>query len=195
MINDFDRTLDECIDRIRRGESLEACLMRYPEQAKQLEPLLRAVIQTKAVYSFTPAVDAKREARLRFFSAMEKQSQQTLWHRVFVKRVVWATVASVLVIAGLFLVLRSTVLRVEPLSITIAGPASESIVDVNTVTIRGKTLADAVVSINGGPVDVDSKGNFLLPVTLDEGPNVFDIIATDEAGDEETTQLVVSFAP
>ncbi|HXZ94372.1 MAG TPA: hypothetical protein VEG28_00465 [Dehalococcoidia bacterium] len=195
MINDFDRTLDECIDRIGRGESLEACLTRYPEHAKQLEPLLRAVIQTKAVYSFTPAVDAKREARQRFFSAMEKQSQPTLWHRVFAKRVVWATVVSVLVIAGLFLVLRSTVFRVEPLSITIAEPASESIVDVNTVTIRGNTRADAVVSVNGEPVTVDSSGNFLLPVTLEEGPNVFDIIAADQAGDEATTQLVVSFAP
>ena len=195
MINDFDRTLDECIDRIGRGESLEACLARYPEHVKQLEPLLRALIQTKAVYPFTPSVDAKREARQRFFGAMEKQGQPTLWHRVFARRVVWTTVASVLVIATLFFVLRSTVFRVEPLSLTIAEPADESVVDVNTITIRGRTLADAVVSINGGPVDVDSNGNFLLPVTLEEGPNVFDIIATDEAGDEETTQLVVSFAP
>jgi hypothetical protein len=195
MMNDFDRTVDECIDRIGHGESLEACLTRYPEHAKQLEPLLRAVIQTKAVYSFTPSVDAKREARQCFFSAMEKQGQPSLWHRVFARRVVWTTAASILVIATLLLALRSTAFRVQPLSLSISEPADQSVVDVNTVTIRGKTLADAVVSINGGPVVVDSKGNFLLPVTLEEGPNVFDIIATDEAGDEEAAQLIVSFAP
>jgi hypothetical protein len=82
-----------------------------------------------------------------------------------------------------------------PLFLTIVEPANGSVVGVNNVTIRGKTLADAVVSINGDPVDVDSNGNFSMTVTLEEGSNVFDIIATDEAGDEETTQLVVSFAP
>jgi len=82
-----------------------------------------------------------------------------------------------------------------PLFLTIVEPANGSLVDVNNVTIRGKTLADAVVSINGEPVDVDSSGDFSVTVALEEGSNVFDIIATDEAGDEETTQLVVSFAP
>ena len=82
-----------------------------------------------------------------------------------------------------------------PLFLTIVEPANGSVVNVNTITIRGKTLADAVVSINGDLVDVDSNGNFSMTVTLEEGSNVFDIIATDEAGDEETTELVVSFAP
>jgi hypothetical protein len=81
------------------------------------------------------------------------------------------------------------------LFLTIIEPANESIVDVDTVTIRGQTLADAIVSINGESVDVDSSGNFSVPVTLEEGTNVFDIIASDEAGDEATTQLIVSFAP
>jgi hypothetical protein len=82
-----------------------------------------------------------------------------------------------------------------PLFLTIMEPANETVVDVNTVTIQGQTLANAMVSINGESVDVDSSGDFSLPVTLDEGPNVFDIIATDQAGDEVTTQLVVAYAP
>lgn len=81
------------------------------------------------------------------------------------------------------------------LFLTIVEPANETVVDVNTVTIQGQTLAGAIVSINGGPVNVDSNGNFSLSVTLEEGPNVFDIIATDQAGDEVTTQLVVGYAP
>ena len=74
-------------------------------------------------------------------------------------------------------------------------PADESVVEVSTITIRGRTLADAVVSVNGELVDVDSNGNFSLRVTLDEGPNVFDIMATDEEGNEVTIELIVSYAP
>ncbi len=81
------------------------------------------------------------------------------------------------------------------LFLTIVGPADESVVDVSTITILGKTLASAVVSVNGDMVDVDSNGLFSLLVTLEAGPNVFDIIATDEEGNEVTTQLIVSFAP
>ncbi|HXZ94373.1 MAG TPA: hypothetical protein VEG28_00470 [Dehalococcoidia bacterium] len=81
------------------------------------------------------------------------------------------------------------------LFLTIVAPANETIVDVNTVTIQGQTLADAMVSINGESVAVDSSGNFSLPVTLEEGPNVFDIIASDQAGDQATAQLIVYYAP
>ena len=49
--------------------------------------------------------------------------------------------------------------------------------------------------MNGELLEVDSNGNFSLQVTLEEGPNVFDIIATDEEGNEVTAQLIVSFAP
>jgi len=82
-----------------------------------------------------------------------------------------------------------------PLFLTILEPADESVVELSTITIRGKTLADAVVSVNGELTDVDSNGNFSLQVTLEEGPNVFDIIATDEDGNEVDAQLTVSFSP
>lgn len=61
------------------------------------------------------------------------------------------------------------------------------------MTIRGQTLPDAVVSINGALVEVDANGNFSLRVTLDEGANVFDIIATDEEANEVTLELIVFF--
>ena len=50
MADNFDRILDECIDRINRGQSLEDCLADYPEYVKQLEPLLRALLQTQGAY-------------------------------------------------------------------------------------------------------------------------------------------------
>ncbi|MBI4201059.1 MAG: hypothetical protein HY531_02070 [Chloroflexi bacterium] len=79
--------------------------------------------------------------------------------------------------------------------LTIAEPADEIVVDVSLIKIRGKTLAGVAASINGEVVDVDANGNFSLQVTLEEGPNVFYIVATDEDGKEVTAQLTIYFAP
>ena len=109
MNRNFDEILDECIDRINHGESLEACLAGYPEYAEQLEPLLQAMLQTQEVYSFAPSGNAKREARQRFNAALERLEQrrgekQPLFGRVLGWPRAWATVATVLLIliAGYF---------------------------------------------------------------------------------------------
>jgi hypothetical protein len=79
------------------------------------------------------------------------------------------------------------------LFLTIGEPADQSIVRTSPVTIRGQTLPDAVVSINGELVEADANGNFSQGVALDEGTNVFDIIATDEGGNEATLEFIVFF--
>ncbi len=98
MNNEFDRVLDECIDRINRGESIEACLKDYPQQASELKPILNAMSLTRSSYSFTPSPDAKREARKRFHDALEKSRQPSIWQRFLGKRMVWATLTAVLVV-------------------------------------------------------------------------------------------------
>lgn len=109
MADNFDRILDECIDRINRGQSLEACLVDYPEYVEQLEPLLRAMLQTQGAYSFVPSASTKREARQRFNSTLERleprrQEKQPLFTRLLVRPIAWATVAAVILIlvAGYF---------------------------------------------------------------------------------------------
>jgi len=74
-------------------------------------------------------------------------------------------------------------------------PADGAVVEANTITIRGRTSADAVVTINGDVAEVDSNGNFSLRVVLEEGGNVFDIIATDEQENQATEELVLFFLP
>ncbi len=103
MDKNFDRILDECIDRINRGESLEACLADHPEYAERLEPLLRAMLQTQGAYSFVPSASTKRAAKQRFNLALDRLEQrhrerQSLFSRVFARPVAWATVATVLLI-------------------------------------------------------------------------------------------------
>ncbi|MBN1366741.1 MAG: DUF4382 domain-containing protein [Dehalococcoidales bacterium] len=126
MDNEFERILDECIDRLNRGESIEACLKDYPEQANELAPLLQAITQTQQSCSFVPSPDAKRAARQTFFAALEKKRvQPSFWQKVFGRRLVWATVAAVVVIAlGAYFTLRTTVFPSIPTN-TIASPAPD----------------------------------------------------------------------
>ncbi|HEU4760540.1 MAG TPA: hypothetical protein VFT91_11255, partial [Dehalococcoidia bacterium] len=42
MDNEFRRVLDECLERIRQGEPVEACLEANPQYAERLAPFLRA---------------------------------------------------------------------------------------------------------------------------------------------------------
>ena len=109
MVNNFDRILDECIDRINRGESLQACLTDYPEYAEQLEPLLRAMLHTKETHSFVPSASAKRVARRRFNTALEelerrREERQPLFSWLLGWSKVWVTTAVVvlIVIIGYF---------------------------------------------------------------------------------------------
>ncbi len=121
-MKDFNQILDECIDRVNRGERPENCVADYPEYAQDLEPLLQAMVGTKSAYSFTPADDAKRASRQRFFDALEKRQQPSVWHRIFAQRTVWATVATLVVIMVVgYFGLRTTVLPAEPPSETIVG--------------------------------------------------------------------------
>ena len=120
MADNVDRILDECIDRINRGESLEACLADYPEYREQIEPLLRAMQQTKAAYSFLPSASAKRAARQHFNAALEgmeqrRREKQPLFAMVFARPIAWATVAAVLlVLVASYFGLRPTLYPVEP---------------------------------------------------------------------------------
>ena len=99
----FDRILDECIDRINRGDGVEACLAGYPDHMEQLEPLLQAMLKTQSAYSFVPSADSKLQAKQLFNAARAKleygrQEKQTLFARAFARPVVWATVAAAIAI-------------------------------------------------------------------------------------------------
>ena len=104
MSDNFDKTFDECIDRINRGESIESCLADYPEYVEQLEPLLQAMLQTKDLYEFKPSPSAKKAARQRFNAALEtlerkREARQPLFPSLFGWSRALATVAVVIVIA------------------------------------------------------------------------------------------------
>ena len=83
----------------------------------------------------------------------------------------------------------------ERLFIEIAEPADESVVSTETVAVRGSTTADAVVSVNGAVVEVDAQGSFEAIVTLEEGPNLIEVVASDLTGADESIDIVVVYIP
>ncbi len=85
MPTKFDKILDDCITRVTvNGESVESCLARYPDEAKELEPLLRIVTQTDGAYSYTPSAQAKAQGRERLHAEMRslnaKDAAKPAWN-------------------------------------------------------------------------------------------------------------------
>ena len=104
MKDDLEKILDDCIDRMNRGESLDSCLADYTDHAAQLKPLLQAVLVSREAYPFTPLPDVKKANQVCFNAALENLMQQREenkrgftwlhgWSRV------WVSAAAVLIIA------------------------------------------------------------------------------------------------
>ncbi len=84
---------------------------------------------------------------------------------------------------------------VPPLTLQVKSPADESIVNSVTITVIGTTSPNAVVSVDGQLATVDAAGNFQLAITLDEGPNVIEVVASDVNGNELSAILSIIYQP
>ncbi|UCH43024.1 MAG: DUF4382 domain-containing protein [Dehalococcoidales bacterium] len=109
MAKRFNEIIDECINRVNRGDSIEDCLADYPEHAGELEPMLKAMLVSQQVYEFVPSPVVKDAHRQRFNAALAEQrrrreAEQPLYRRLFGQPRVWATVTVVvaLAVAGYF---------------------------------------------------------------------------------------------
>ena len=70
---EFNNILDECLERLLvRGETLEQCLVSYPEQAGELEPLLQTALATKKALAIQPRPEFKARARYQLGSALRE---------------------------------------------------------------------------------------------------------------------------
>jgi len=71
-MNDFENILDECLQRLLVGESIESCLSRYPQHASELEPLLRTAQDTMKAADIKPRPEFRDLARRRFQAAVRE---------------------------------------------------------------------------------------------------------------------------
>jgi hypothetical protein len=69
-VNDFDNVLSECLDRLIKGETIEQCLKRYPQHAKDLEPLLITAQETRTAAAINPGAEFRQRAGNEFQEAI-----------------------------------------------------------------------------------------------------------------------------
>ena len=82
MAEEFEYILDQCIDRLLQGESLEQCLQRYPEQAAQLEPLLRVALAAQKASAVEPRPEFKAQARYQMRSLLSAKKAKSRPRRI-----------------------------------------------------------------------------------------------------------------
>lgn len=70
--------LDQCLQAIVAGESLEACLARFPDQRQDLEPMLMAVLRLQAVRRLEAPSAFRQAGRGRLLAAIEVAPQPAI---------------------------------------------------------------------------------------------------------------------
>ena len=74
--SDFENILDECLEQLIKGGTVEQCLESYPERALELEPLLRTAQATREASAITPRAEFKARARYEFRSVLHDEVSQ-----------------------------------------------------------------------------------------------------------------------
>ena len=75
MSGNFSEALNDCLERLKRGETTHSCLRRYPDLADELEPLLQVAVATmRAAESAAPSPSAKARGFARFSEALDARS-------------------------------------------------------------------------------------------------------------------------
>ena len=83
--------------------------------------------------------------------------------------------------------------EVGSVTLTVTEPLDETTVYTSDLVVKGQTEPDAVVSVNEAVVDVDAEGKFSTTVTLEEGPNLIEVLASDFEGNEGSVTLTVVY--
>ena len=77
MNGTVDDILNECIERLAAGETVEQCLASHPDYAVELEPLLRTSASTMNVAAtITHREDAKQRSRYNFNAAVADRKRE-----------------------------------------------------------------------------------------------------------------------
>jgi hypothetical protein len=80
-MNNLDLILDECLTRLASGaSSVEECLVRYPEQAAQLKPLLHtaAIMERNHIHNIQPSPAFKSRARAQLTAHMQDHPRRRI---------------------------------------------------------------------------------------------------------------------
>ena len=77
----------------------------------------------------------------------------------------------------------------------VLSPQDETVVDVPQVDVLGTAPIGAVVSIDDEVLVVGDDGQFKATIPLEEGPNLIEVVASNDQGDETSLLLTVTYEP
>ena len=80
-----------------------------------------------------------------------------------------------------------------PLTLELLAPRDGAGIEIGAVRVLGRTQPNAVVGVNGVPVDIAADGTFQSDVTLEPGANLIEVVATDLSGQTTFTDVAVFF--
>jgi len=166
---EFDNILDDCLERLARGETLTHCLESYPEQAEQLEPLLRTARVASETLSILPRPEFRARARYEFQSVLQEVTAKKKLSLFNLRtRLVTAVVAiSVVLVSG-----GGTVVM-----------ASGSMPDTPLYPVK---LASEEVQLALTPSDTDKAGVCVMQASR----RVNEIVYLADKGDAEQVEVV-----
>ena len=104
--DDITTIFDVCLERMRRGESIEACVLDYPSEAEELEPLLIAAMYARSTFrppSLAPEARQVIQRQLhQAIAARQPAPRRTMagWFGPFVMRFAVALVVALLSLGG-----------------------------------------------------------------------------------------------
>ena len=105
MDKQFRKALEECIERVRQGDSVQSCLMAYPQYADWLAPFLRAAALLWGARPPEPSDEGRATARNRLLErAAEGTGKEAVMHGMFRLAQVAAAVLGALFVASIGLV-------------------------------------------------------------------------------------------
>jgi hypothetical protein len=64
--------LNDCLERLLQGETIEQCLQDYPQHAQEIEPLLQTAMAAKKTLAIQPSAEFKARARYQLQSVLKE---------------------------------------------------------------------------------------------------------------------------
>lgn len=82
-----------------------------------------------------------------------------------------------------------------PVALQVMTPQDGAVVNTPQVQVNGTASPGAVVTVNDVIFVVGADGTFTSAVTLEQGPNLIEVIASSDSGDTKTVDLTVIYQP
>ncbi len=95
---ELDNILDDCLERLRRGETVAACLAAYPEQAEALKPLLETAGRAQGAMDIKPRPEFRQSAAAEFAKAVREIPAAEKHGFSFGLRPAWVTLIAVVIV-------------------------------------------------------------------------------------------------